>query len=761
MNIYQIIYNSSASSIDGASGFGVRCVSEGTPAEYVKMVKDTSSLRSYGSGKFSLAPAAIIEDPKKIYEYPKSFYYKSLKVNEKRVFLVARVVSTCFDHSFYASGKATRPGNYLAHILVAEEFPGKSIFSIISDECSEAGFLPKDWSPSVSNNEMVALSVGKAQPLPVIVWEGGQSSVKCSKSALDLLFSYRLALKENKPIMVSMQSAATPETLVRFMQMLPDERAEECTFVTNHQIESYAKDAKVTFVNEYYSYPISTTICTHINLLREDRQADRIESVWRPILEDALSKSQFERASRLVRWIFSPMAEDNCELRKEANAALFDYYQYPETFTLETVDTTDGILPLLSKYISSGAVPKERLCSLVMERARKAADLQGFIETVGYCEKLGGANIDASEAIKLIRELFTPYLKADARNLYSAYTSLGGTILCKYSIVEAYPNLLSILPQLMPTTTDQLISFAKLVEKSPRARVEAYLSLLDKAPQYIKEYSALLEADAAEAAELDYIRAFSRHTGESSFAPLFFRQIKREAGSSNAAAQIKSIAQIVELNSEFTKMILSDESIYQTLLRTVKLQISETNYDQSRRLITEYVFRVIDPESTVGRHWSLLLAVLDSNCPEGKTLEFYKLSKEIMHIASLKAVASQCVGLIPDCEFEAFAQFVKDNNLLDDSVILDSLFASESVDKRGRVLIVSKVYEYAYEKIYGLLKRVKEADSEDMPEMDPKKAKALESEINADIKQNFPKLYSEHKKEEFAASFKSIFQRKK
>ena len=38
MKIYQIIYTSTAVTITGSSGFGVRTVSEGTPKEYIDLV---------------------------------------------------------------------------------------------------------------------------------------------------------------------------------------------------------------------------------------------------------------------------------------------------------------------------------------------------------------------------------------------------------------------------------------------------------------------------------------------------------------------------------------------------------------------------------------------------------------------------------------------------------------------------------------------------------------------------------------------------
>ena len=294
MKIYQIIYNSSASGLSGRPGFGVRNVSEGTPQEYIKTVTETSFLHEYFSGKFDLRgnAAMLAASPEKIYECPRGYYYRVLNIDSKPVYAIARIVSAQFDHEFYVKGSA-RPGNYIAHILMTEEYPGKKAFGLLAEAGKEGEmhFIPQDWRPVQTNPEMVELMTGKPQSyLPVLTDEFPELPSVWSKLSLDLLFSYRAALKDQKPIVVSMKDAITSATVAKFMNLLPDSLAKETTFVINHQEDSYAKDVKISFINEYYQHTIYPTLYTYINLLDDNRQADKVEEIMKRLQAEEIDR---------------------------------------------------------------------------------------------------------------------------------------------------------------------------------------------------------------------------------------------------------------------------------------------------------------------------------------------------------------------------------------------------------------------------------------------------------------------------------------
>ena len=73
MKCYQIFYNSAAETLDGSTGFGVTSVTEGTPADFIRLIDTSTYLRSYNSGKFDFDDPSLemSEHPEKIYEYPK------------------------------------------------------------------------------------------------------------------------------------------------------------------------------------------------------------------------------------------------------------------------------------------------------------------------------------------------------------------------------------------------------------------------------------------------------------------------------------------------------------------------------------------------------------------------------------------------------------------------------------------------------------------------------------------------------------------
>ena len=753
MKIYQIIYNSSTSDLSGRSGFGVRNVSEGTPQEYIKTVKETFFLYKYFSGKFDLGGNAtmLAASPEKIYECPRGYYYRVLNIDSKPVYAIARIVSAQFDYEFYVKGSA-RTGNYIAHILMTEEYPGKKAFGLLAEAGKEGEmhFIPKDWRPVQTNPEMVELMTGKPQSyLPVLTDEFPELPSVWSKLSLDLLFSYRAALKDQKPIVVSMKDAITSATVAKFMNLLPDSLAKETTFVINHQEDSYAKDVKISFINEYYQYRITPMLYTYINLLDDSRQADKVEEIWRPILEQALNDNDYAKAELLINWIFSRMAEDNVESPANLNEALFNYTHNKSQFTINTIDEVANILEVISKYAKQGDVNADHLNALVIKVVDEANELDDYAKTIDYCEKIHKAGLDTEASKKHIQDKFTEFVISDSERLYNAFVLLKETLLRKYSIVEKYPKFDKIISEILPKQSDmsQIIVFAKYLQNDARARVEAYIRLLDKTPEYISQYSALLDSDKGEAEKADYIAAFPTHLNNNAFANLYYNQVKRESYITSTIKILKKIFDLTEVNTEFTGFILDDKQIYSTLYGRVKKELRKEDYSNMQKAIEDYIFSLLPDDSKDREQWHLLHDVLNLNLKADARyiLSFYNLAKEILHIEALKKVSSLCFEVLHSDQIEEFLTLVNQHNIMTDTEIVERALSEKSRHHLSYIIPVAKTYNYDYDRIFDLVMQCGR---------DEKETKKI-------IKANFPELYSKHRKETFVAKLKSLFSRKK
>ena len=747
MNIYQIIYNSSASTLNGSSGFGVRTVSEGTPQEYIDAINNTSALRSYNSGKFNIPSNVILTSPEKIYEYPKGYYYRIIQIKSKKVYVIARIVSTCFDHSFYVTGKATRPGNYVAHIFMFDDFPGKKAFNLFADTTNDAEihFIPRDWTPIMGNKELTELMVGKPQyHMPALSGEFPVFPLTWDCKSLDLLFSYRAALKEDKPILVSLKDTITASTVSKFVSLLPLKLAEETTFVINHQAEGTAKDVRISFINEYYQHTIYPNLCTHIDLLDDSRVADKFEGIWRSILEQALNSNDKSKVDLLTDWIFSNIADENTDSTTALNEALFNYCKNPSKFPLSTIDEVDNILEIISKYVKDGYITAEHLNFLLIQATKDASGLKDFARAINYCKIINKAGLDISSAKRFIQNKFSDFITGDIILFYNAFLLLKDVTLREFSVAGRYPAFNDMLPVILSKQSDilNIITFAKFLENNANIRVKNYVSLLNKYPEFVSEFSLLLDSDKAVAEKVDYITSLISHLGNPAFAKLFYQQIKMESNTNAPFELINKIYNLTKVNHEFKQLILKDEQIYCTIHSRTKRAVNNGNYLQVSKLIDTNIFPLLPLHSIARKQWQLLYDVLNLKLPDKKTiLPFYNTAKEISHLDALKMVTPLCFEVLDVEQIDDFLSLVKQHCLMTDSDVIRHAFSDKSKHHLSYILAVARMYEYDYDKLYNLISKCVKNDKE---------TKKL-------IKANVPALYSSHKKDAFFAGIKSLF----
>ena len=87
---------------------------------------------------------------------------------------------------------------------------------------------------------------------------------------------------------------------------------------------------------------------------------------------------------------------------------------------------------------------------------------------------------------------------------------------------------------------------------------------------------------------------------------------------------------------------------------------------------------------------------------------------------------------------------MKQYDIMTDSEIVKHALSNRSRHHLSYILPVARMYEYDYERIFNLVSECIES----------------EKETKKIIKSNFPKLYSQHRRETFIAKLKSLFSKK-
>ena len=750
MKGYQIIYNSSAATMAGTSGFGVRTATSGTPQEYIDAVNNSSALRSYSSGKFNIPnlSAVMAASPERIYEYPKTYYFRTLPVKGRQVYAVGRVVSTCFDHSFYVTGKASRSGNYVAHIYMFDEFPGRDVFNLLHEAPAEGAsyFVPKDRTPVQSNEELSALMVGKSSPIPDAPLRFDSTGSRICAESLDLFFSYRAAVHEGKPVMVSLPESETAEVIAGFMNLLPASVLKDTTFVTNHQSEGHCKDVRITFINEYYQYTVYPNLCTWIDFIKGNRVADDFERIWRPVLEKALAAGDSSKAAHISDWIFSSMAQDNIRSSADFNEALFNYSYAPELFTYDTVKNVEGIIPALGKYVVSGKIAGAHLSDVLERAVSEARTLGDYAEIAGILDKTAHAGLEEKKVTGLMKDMFTAFILAAPQNFLDAFNRFGATALEKYTDAGKYPSLSEILPGILMCTQDlkQIQSFVQYLEHSPQKRVQTYVVLLGHAPENIGIYSKLFNADRTEADKVDYIREYSLYCDNPAFAPLFKAQIKLEMKAQKPfGTEAEKVLELARVNGNFRKLCAEDRELCTLFYLSAEKYATDHTEAGALKLIRDFVSGFDVRES--GRQWNLLLDVLDARIPESPSavLPYLALARKLGKMDAVRKIAPKCIGVIKsENEIREFVQFSKEHDLMTDNEILE-LSRKSRKSLLDYVVAVAYEYSYGYEKVEPLVAECVK---------DSKERRQI-------MKSRFPELYKAEKKKKIRSFFKSLFSR--
>lgn len=762
MKYYQIFYNSSSNSLAGPAGFGVRTATEGTPQDYINLVGKEGTLRSYNSGKFNFpnASKAMMDAPEKIYEYPKRFFYRQINLSpEKTVFVAGRVVSTVFDHEFYSSGRLTRPGNYVSHLFFFEEFPGKDVFSLFQGDVQEGSlvFKPLNWTPVQDNPELRELMLGKPEPLAADDRSLSPLKPLVPVESIDLFFSYKEALAQDQKLMVVLKEEASAATCAGLMYLLPEAFAKDATFELNHQLPGCSLNTRISFVNEYYGNPIYENTCFLVDFIKGKRSVTAFETMWRPMLEDALAKEDYARVAHLAEWIYGDVAADYVQASSELNASLFEYCCNPSGFKVEDIDNVQGILQSLNKAIASGRASSARLMELLSEAFVAAGSLDEYMNVIRLSRKVAAAGIDIQPAVEVSCREFTEYLLASYGNVVAAVDVCEPSVFMKFTDFARLPELAEMLPEILGThTVEQVLKTAVLFVPEASARVSLYVSQIKAHPEKVADYAKLLDHDRIEAEKVDYLSEFSAFHANDEFIEFFFRQIVRELPSKEPLKSLEQLSSMALCNKAFAvKLFAEGSGIYTTIYEKTLNTISESRFEEVKQSVASLVLDLIPEDMAVRKSWQMLYAVLSAEEPEpSKAWAYYSLALRIDCNDALKAVAPQCVSAAPESEIAEMLKQMTSRELLAEEQIIEQAAAMKNLKlKQTWLKFAGEKYSYTYERLEALSASFGLDSSE---------------AFDAFVEENFKEEYDKHRKEvrkqkvaDFFSSVASVFSKKK
>lgn len=751
MKCYQVFYNSAAETLDGSTGFGVTSVTEGIPAEYVKLFATNAYLRTYNSGKFDFDDPSreIAEHPEKVYEYPRKYQYVKVEVDGRALYIIERVVNTVFDNDFYSTGEGTRPGNFVVHALLFEDFPGKDIFHLLYEAPKEGAlhFLPDDWAPRKDNPELVDLMIKSPRRLPVSDSVFDSHIPPLRKEAIDLFFSYRDSILMGLPLVVSMADADTRMVCGGLMSILPDEIARDATFVINHQYKGYSVNARISFVNEHYLFQVNETNCYHADFLKGNRNVSAIERMWRDVFSEAIRTCDEVRMNKLAAWIYGDMAVALQDRPADLNMAIFDYCCVPESFKLMYVDSIQDILSVISDALSRELCTLDRLVDLLCSEFTSAEKLEEYEEAIRLTEKVDAAGINVAEVFKVARQQFTSYLLSHPANLTKAVAAMSADLLMKYADKKMFPSLKTVVAGSMGCDVDQIIGVAAFLEESPVERVRTYVQLLKETPSQINEYAKLLSSDGSESRKVDYLTEFKDFHSDESFAHFFYEQLMRELPDMNVRDSLRRLFEMQEINPMFATLLLSDLRVYDELYGRTTGDMKKEDYPVVRDLAEKYVLPVLSKESSVSRKWRLLRDVLAAEVSEKTDVpSYYSLAVKLDADDAVRKIALKCFEEMPVDEAESIVKELKDKNALTDKQMLDAALASGRHGKKGWLVAVARAYGYDYDAIAEAAKEF---------------GLNTKDEIKTFMKKYFKKEYSAHRRQTFMNKLKALFAKKK
>lgn len=756
MICHQVIFTASQCSLDGGQGFGVRTATEGAPGIFREFVKKADSENSisynaYVIGRFlPKTSSVLLESPERIYEYPRRYFHLYDALD--KVHIVGRTVFVGFDFDFYTQGKTkTRPGNYLIHAFCFEGSMDKDVFSLLEgqDEGTH-GFLPKDWTPVKTNEELLTYMAGKPTMMTLEDKPFAPFRDDVCKESVDLFFAYRHALGRKMSLRVAARFSVTAEICGGFLGLLPASVANETTFMTGYMEEGAPQSsvAKVFFVDELNTIWEPDSLALTVDYLNGGGVPQmRLADIWRARMEKAIDAKDRSVIDTLAAWIYSDIAADMQEKCDELNHALFDYCCNPYEFSLEVIDKVEEILPTIQDAVSRQLTTPARLMELLCNEFCAASSLSEYRNAIRFADKVEAGGFDVSAVIAVAECEFTSHLLASPANLADAVSSCDASILRKYADTAKFPSLNDAVAKAVETgvSVDYIVALAAFLEESAAERVKVYVQLLRETPSRVAEYSKLLDTDKTEAEKIDYITEFAALLSDASFAGFYYSQLMRSLQSAAPAASLKTLCELAECNQAFAMKLFSNLKVYDDLYADVTAGLDKNGFTEVRLLTEKYVLSLI-PDSSARRKWQLLRDVIAAEPAEDTDVPaYYSLAVKYDADDAVRKIAPRCFESMSGADAKDVVAKLREKNALTDKDMLKIAASCKGRDKAGWLVAVAREFRYDYNAIAEASKAFGIKSSDD---------------LRGFMKDHFKKEYAAHKRQVFMTKVKSLFSKK-
>ena len=418
MKYYRIIYNSSQRTQSGSAGFGVRTYTEGTPQEYIDMLKDNDFF-IYSSGNLSQpSPNALLEDGKIILRYPATYSFAKLPVPNmgKEVYVVSRTICVGFDYPYYVKFAAARLGNFVVDAYIFEEMPSAEVFEMLYEQpaLGSAGFVPRNPVPSPDNEEMKTLSLDKMDLLaPEEKHFTCQQMGPISDKAFDLLFSYIESERLRQPLMVKCPSNQAASLMADLMRLLPQKLQETTFFCTNYQTGGLKEGYKVFFINETNPYDYENT--GQFFIFDVNQTVKTIESeLYRDELVTLYNNGDNQGFEKLLNWMRSPQYASIRDKSAKTKQVLFNYINTidPKKFNFQQVFDGDNELLMTLKDYFAKDKSNQTIFNGVLSWYLEHEEMRGgkMVAMVLFCNKLIDKGFDINSVIEKSQEIVTAKL---------------------------------------------------------------------------------------------------------------------------------------------------------------------------------------------------------------------------------------------------------------------------------------------------------------------------------------------------------------
>jgi len=681
----------------GKVGLSVRTATKGTPSEYLSILNE-ETYRSYNAGSFSIggnSSQALMDSPDRIYEYPVRYYYRHFaQPGKKTAFIIARVVYAGFDYSFYQTGELTRPGNYIVHLFLFEEAPKKEVFDLLYGQPRTGSneFLPKDYSPRIDNKEMISLMLGNPTPLPEEEKPFTSSCKEIPLESFDLFFSYLEALNRNIPLVVKTKAADAAKICAGLFRLLPSSIAKEATFEINHQEQGTPIGSRITFINEFYKHPVAKVMCEYVDYLTGERQASAMEKFYRNELIRRVSVGNLDEVEKLGSWIFSPLGYEASQKPLDFAMALYNYCYNPDSFSLSSIDTIDGLLPSIVKWIGASPEKAQPILSLLIKELSTANDFQGFKATIQKAERIEMAGINISSVKDYAKGVFTPFLVSSVEHLSSSLSQLGAETLKKYGDLEKLPKLEKVIDDIvnLPVALELKEKVINFIEPDAEKRVSVYEKKLQNNPGVYPKYKDLLSWDEAIVSQHDYFKVLKDHLTDKAIAPLLFEDCMRKFKASEYKTWLPFFKEFSQKNTEFGKLIGKNGDnayrlAYDACLRDIKEK--ESVFKNTAVFIKDNVlgFNSISDDFKSRKDWKRLYDVLNCTEPKEGFNQYYQTAKAIGFDEAMNKALPHCLASLESAEeIKNAVHRLLDNKIITGKELLDKVCKNRDIDAKSK-----------------------------------------------------------------------------